>query len=142
TEGKIFISVKDSDKDKIVPIAKKLADLKFELVATQGTCKILKDHGVSSVPLRKLQEGSPNIIDLIIKEDVQLVINTPSGAKPRKDEIKIRSMAVAKGIPCITTMAGAEASLSGIETMINEELHVSPMQNFHREGDLVGHDRA
>lgn len=142
TSGTIFISVKDKDKDKMIPIAKKLADLKFKLVATEGTAKILKDNGVSSSPLRKLHEGSPNIIDLISQNTVQLVINTPSGAKPRKDEVKIRSLSVAKGIPCITTIAGAEASLGGIETMIHEELHVSPMQSFHKEEDLVGHDRA
>ena len=141
-KGAIFLSVKDEDKKAILPIAKKLEELKFEILATQGTAKMLSDNDIYSKPLRKLAEGSPNVLDYINRDAVHLVINTPSGAKPRKDEVKIRSSAVSHGIPCITTIAGAEASAKGIETMLNEELHACPLQEYHQEKGLKTHAEA
>ncbi len=131
--GTVFLSVKDRDKAAAIDIGKRLSDLGFEIVATQGTAKMLADAGVTAKQLCKLQEGSPNVLDLINRKAVNLIINTPSGARPRKDEVTIRSSAVSRGIPCITTIAGAQASVKGIETMIQEDLHVRPMQEYHKE---------
>jgi len=127
-------------KKTIIPVAKKLADLQFELVATQGTAKVLSDYNIYAKPLRKLSEGSPNVLDLLHRDAVHLVINTPSGARPRQDEVTIRSSAVSKGIPCITTMAGAVASVRGIEAMVAEEIKVSPMQEYHLNKELAPDD--
>lgn len=132
-DGTVFLSVKEKDRAAAVEIGKRLQGLGFEIVATQGTAKVLADAGVTAKPLRKLQEGSPNVLDLINRKAVNLIINTPSGARPRKDEITIRSSAVSRGISCITTIAGALASVRGIETMIKEDLHARPMQEYHRE---------
>jgi carbamoyl-phosphate synthase large subunit len=131
--GTVFLSVKEKDRAAAVEIGKRLSGLGFEIVATQGTANVLADAGITAKPLRKLQEGSPNVLDLINRKAVNLIINTPSGARPRKDEITIRSSAVSRGIPCITTIAGALASVRGIETMIKEDLHARPMQEYHRE---------
>ncbi len=131
--GTVFLSVKDRDKVHLLDIGKRLSALGFEIVATQGTAKVLADAGITAKPLRKLQEGSPNVLDLINRKAVNLIINTPSGARPRKDEVTIRSSAVSRGIPCITTIAGALASVRGIETMVQEDLHVRPMQEYHKE---------
>jgi len=131
--GTVFLSVKDRDKAHLLDIGKRLSALGFEIVATQGTAKVLADAGITAKPLRKLQEGSPNVLDLINRKAVNLIINTPSGARPRKDEVTIRSSAVSRGIPCITTIAGALASVRGIETMVQEDLHVRPMQEYHKE---------
>jgi carbamoyl-phosphate synthase large subunit len=129
--GTVFLSVKDKDKKAILEIAAKLAALKFEIVATQGTANFLADHHIHAKPLRKLSEGSPNVADLMRRGAISLVINTPSGAKPRKDEIAIRSLAVSRGIPCITTIPGAVASLKGLEAMTGEGLGVKPLQDYH-----------
>ncbi|MFT7637781.1 MAG: carbamoyl-phosphate synthase large subunit, partial [Candidatus Omnitrophota bacterium] len=136
-KGIIFLSVKELDRPVIVEIARDLDAMGFEIVATQGTAKVLSDNNIYSKSLRKLSEGSPNILDLINRGAVDLVINTASGSKPRKDEVIIRSTATSQGVPCITTMAGAKASVSAIQTLIKEELHVRAMQQYHSEDAVV-----
>ena len=129
--GTVFISVKDKDKKSILEVARQLSDMGFELVATQGTAKTLSDHDIYSKPLRKVSEGSPNVVDLIRRGTIAFIINTPSGAKPRKDEIAIRSLAVSRGIPCITTIPGALASVKGIQAMKDGGLGVKSLQEYH-----------
>jgi carbamoyl-phosphate synthase large subunit len=129
--GTVFLSVKDKDKPAVVPIAKSLSALKFNLVATGGTALTLQKAGIGVRPLKKISEGNPNITDLIHAGEVALVINTPSGSKPRKDEVVIRSLAVTKGIPCVTTLEGALASLKGIEAMRDKGLEVRALQDYH-----------
>jgi carbamoyl-phosphate synthase large subunit len=141
-KGTVFLSVKHRDKQGIVEVARKLLEANFELVATEGTAKTLSDHGLYAKPLRKLSEGSPNVVDLMNRGAVQLVINTPSGAKPRMDEVKIRSHAVSKGIPCITTMPGAHASVIAIHSMAKNELTVCPMQDYHGAATVAHHHEA
>ncbi len=136
-KGIIFLSVKIQDRGVIVDIARDLDAMGFEIVATQGTAKVLSDNNIYSKSLRKLAEGSPNILDLINRRAVDLIINTASGGNPRKDEVIIRSTATSQGVPCITTMAGAKASVKAIETLIKEELHVRAMQQYHSEDVLV-----
>lgn len=131
--GTVFVSVKDKDKKSIIDIARQLSDLDFKLVATQGTANALNDQHIYAKPLRKLSEGSPNVVDLIRRGTINLIINTPSGARPRKDEIAIRSLAVSRGIPCITTIAGAAASIKGIQAMRDRGLDVKALHLYHAE---------
>ncbi|HDZ77170.1 MAG TPA: carbamoyl-phosphate synthase large subunit, partial [Candidatus Omnitrophica bacterium] len=129
THGTVFISVKDKDKPGIVDIAKKISDFGFEIVATSGTQKILKDNNVNARLLKKLNEGSPNTLDLLKENKIDLIINTSSGRVPRADEIKIRSYAIMHQVPCITTVPGALASVNGIETLIKHQLDVKSLQH-------------
>ena len=130
-KGKIFISVQDSDKRNIVFLAKKLYDMGFELLATEGTAKILRNSNMKVEVLKKMSEGSPNVLDVVKAGGVDLVINTPSGKNPHADGTAIRSVAVMRGIPCITTLAGAQASVNGIESMATSGISVKSLQEYY-----------
>lgn len=132
-EGTVFISVKDKDKRAIVFIAKKLADLGFEIIATQGTAKILTNSGLKVKTIYKIYEGRPNIGDLIKNHEINLVINTPSGKMPKTDQLSIRSLAVIYNIACITTIPGAQAVVNGIEALKKGELKVKSLQEYHQK---------
>ncbi|MDO9350669.1 MAG: carbamoyl-phosphate synthase large subunit, partial [Deltaproteobacteria bacterium] len=119
-KGRVFISVMNKDKRSIVFVAKKLVDLGFELVATKGTAKVLANNGIQVQTVFKVGEGRPDIVDRMKNGEVQLVINTPSGKKPKVDEVAIRSQAVAHNIPIITTLSGAEAVVNGIESLLKK----------------------
>ena len=115
-KGTAFISVANADKEEIGEIAKKLVDFEFDIVATRGTAKVLKEAGVKTRIIPKIGEGRPDATDLIKNQEIGLIINTPSGRKPRLHEISIRSTMVARGIPIITTIAGAKATIVGMQT--------------------------
>ncbi|MGN6367360.1 MAG: carbamoyl-phosphate synthase large subunit [Phycisphaerae bacterium] len=117
TSGTIYLSVRESDKPKIIPVAKKLADLGFKLLATGGTHKALTDAGIQSTRVNKIKEGRPNIIDTIKNKEVQLLINTPTTKGPKTDEGQIRAAAVMHKIPIITTMTAAEAAAEAIAAL-------------------------
>jgi len=129
--GKVFISVQDQDKRNMVFIAKKLYDFGFSIVATGGTAKVLKSNNIQVETVKKMSEGSPNIFDKIKAGEIALIINTPEGKKPHKDGVIIRSTAIMRGIPCITTLAGAQASVTGIESQINHDLEVKSLQEYY-----------
>ncbi len=129
--GMVFLSVKDSDKRSSLPLAQRLHDLGFTVLATEGTCKVLRRGGVPAVRVLKIAEGRPNITDHLKNREVKLVINTPSGKGPRTDEASIRGLAVAQGIPCITTLSGAEAALAGIEAQIRQKPDVRAIHDYH-----------
>lgn len=131
TKGNIFISVKDSDKPAIVPIAKEFVDLGFTIYATGGTADVLKGSGLPIKPLFKLQEGRPNVLDLIKNGEVHFIINTPSGQQPRKDEVVIRSAAVAARVATMTTIRGAKASASAIRALKVSGYGVKSIQEYH-----------
>ena len=134
--GKVFLSVKDSDKREIIDIAKRLRSLGFEILATRGTHKVLVRNGVTQAQLvKKIDEGRPNVLDIIRNHDVGLVINTPSGKEPRTDEARIRAFTVPNGIPCITTLSAAQAALGGIEALRQSQWGVRPLQDYYRAGD-------
>ena len=132
-KGKVFISVQESDKRNIVFLAKKLYDMGFGIVSTEGTAKILRNNDVKVEVVKKMHEGEPNVLDLVRRGDVDLIINTAFGKNPHKDGAVIRSMAVMRGIPCITTLAGAQASVNGIESMAGTELDVKSLQEYYEE---------
>jgi len=132
-DGTVFISVKNRDKRAVVLIAKRLEELGFRVVATQGTAKVLQRYGVHATVVKKIHEGRPNVLDALKNGQIHLILNTPSGRLPRADEIQIRAAATALGIPCITTLAGAQASMTGIEALQQHRLQVKPLQAYHQD---------
>ena len=129
--GRVFISVSDAHKSHAVEVAKDFTALGFELVATGGTASVLEKAGLKVQRIHKLQEGRPNAIDLLKNKEIQLVINTPSGATPRADEVKIRTTAVYTGTPIMTTMSGAKAAALGIAALKKNGYAVKTVQEFH-----------
>jgi carbamoyl-phosphate synthase large subunit len=134
TGGNVFISVKDSDKQAVVPIAREFADLGFTIYATGGTARVLNGAGVAARLLYKLKEGRPNILDLIKNGDMHFIINTPSGQQPRRDEVVIRSAAVAARIAMMTTLRGAQASSAAIRALKDAGYAVKSLQEYHGAG--------
>ena len=129
--GKVFISVKSSDKQKVVPIAQRLHELGFKLVATSGTGAALKAAGLPVEMVNKIQEGRPNVLDMIINGEVGLLINTPSGKDPRSDEAQLRKRCVMKGIPTLTTLTAAEAAVKALASLAGSEETVKPIQDYY-----------
>ena len=127
TEGKIFISVRDLDKPKIAPIAKKAKELGFDLIATKGTAEAAD---VDIEIIRKVSQGSPNIRDAMLNGEVAFLINTPSGKQSADDGYIIRRLAVELGIPYVTTIAAANAVLKAIEEASNGELAVKSLNEY------------
>jgi carbamoyl-phosphate synthase large subunit len=130
-KGRVFISVMNKDKRSIIFVAKKLSDFGFEIVTTRGTARVLTTNGIPVQTVFKVGEGRPDIVDRIKNGEIDLVINTPSGKKPRADEVAIRTQSVAHNIPCITTLSGAQAAVNGIESMLKRGLSVRSIQEYH-----------
>jgi carbamoyl-phosphate synthase large subunit len=128
--GKVFISVSDAHKSSVAAVAKQFSDLGFELVATSGTASVLEKAGLKVQRILKLLEGRPNIVDLIKNKEIQFVINTPSGAAPREDEVKIRTTAVYTGTPIATTLSGAKAAALGIAALKKSGYAVKTLQEY------------
>lgn len=128
--GTAFVSVASIDKSEIAEIGKQLVALGFEIVATRGTAKALKDAGVRAKVISKIGEGRPDATDLIKNQEIDLIINTPSGKKPRLHEISIRSAMVARGIPIITTIAGAKATLLGMQAIMKHGATLQSLQEY------------
>ncbi len=132
-KGNVFISVKNQDKRDVVFVAKKLADLGFKIMATPGTAAALKSNDIDVKVLPKIQDGRPNIIDLMKDQKVDLIINTPSGKATREDEVKIRSSAILYNVPLVTTISGAQATVNGIENLIKKpKMSVMSLQEYHK----------
>ncbi|MEW6608144.1 MAG: carbamoyl-phosphate synthase large subunit [bacterium] len=130
-KGNIFVSVKDKDKPVILPAIKKLVELGFNLIATEGTHNFFMQHNLQMTKIAKVGEGRPDVIDLMKNQEVQLLINTPSGKKPRQDEMKMRTNAYLHNIPIITTAQGVLAAADGICALIQGEFGVKPIQEYH-----------
>ncbi|WP_405303978.1 carbamoyl-phosphate synthase large subunit [Methanobrevibacter sp.] len=127
-EGTIFISVKETDKKKIRPIAEKAANLGFKIMATDGTGDAT---GLSDVEkVLKVSQGSPNIRDAILNKEVDLIINTSEGKQSAKDGYIIRRLAIELGIPYVTTLAGARAALNAIQAVQNSEINVKSLNKY------------
>lgn len=129
-EGKIFISVRNSDKRNVVFIAKKLKEMGFEIFATQGTAKVLQSNNIEAEVVGKIAEGDNELPELIKNGEIKLIINTPSGEKGQSDMRHIRSLAVLYGVPCITTIQGAQAAVNGMESVAERELKVKAIQEY------------
>ena len=128
-KGKIFISVSARHKHHIVRLAQRLADMGFELLATDGTARHLGEAGIVVQRVKKIAEGHPNLLDYMIDGEISLVMNTPSGKGARTDEGRIRAAAVQHGVPCITTIQAAEAAVVAMEALREEEMTVEALQD-------------
>jgi carbamoyl-phosphate synthase large subunit len=115
--GNVFISVKDADKKSIAPIAREFVEAGFKIRATKGTLAVLHEAGVAAELIYKLSEGRPNLLDLIKNNEMHFIINTPHGKVPRRDEVSIRSAAVAQRIPIMTTLRAARMSARAIKAL-------------------------
>jgi len=131
TEGTVFVSCKDRDKEWITEVAKELVDMGFKLVATEGTAHSLQEAGLEATVTHKLAEDGQNVIDLMKNKAVHLLINTPSGPVARVDEIKIRSEAILRGLPIVTTQSGAKATVRAIRYIRENDWDVHSIQSYH-----------
>jgi carbamoyl-phosphate synthase large subunit len=134
TSGAVFISVTDGDKPAATQLAASLHDLGFRVLATGGTAGAIRRMGVPVERIKKLSEGSPNVVERIEAGEVDLVINTPTGSGARADGYEIRRAAVGRGVPCITTMSGASAAQRAIRAGRSEEPPVISLQELHGQG--------
>ena len=132
--GTVFISVNDRDKRGIGPLGKELVSLGFKLVATRGTSSAFHAAGVPCDEVFKVNEGRPNIVDLIKTGKISLVINTPLGRESFYDEKSIRRAAIRYNVPCITTLSAAQAAVRGIHSLVELQRGVSCLQDLHGTG--------
>jgi carbamoyl-phosphate synthase large subunit len=137
TKGRVFVSVANRDKRHLIFPVKRLADLGFEVLATAGTAEVLRRNGVASTVVRKNSEGrgpdgEPTIVERIAAGEVDLIVNTPFGnSGQRLDGYEIRTVAVTRGIPCLTTVQALGAAVQGIEALRGGEIGVAPLQRHH-----------
>jgi carbamoyl-phosphate synthase large subunit len=149
TKGRAFVSVANRDKRMMILPVQRLVDLGFEIYATEGTSEILRRNGVRSSVLRKHRDGTgpngePTTVDAILAGDVDLIVNTPYGVGPRVDGYDIRTAAVSRGVPCITTVQGFAAAVQGIEALIRGDIgvrslqeHAADLMNLRADGDAA-----
>ncbi len=131
TEGAVFVSVCDPDKKYLPHVIRPLQELGFQIAATGGTRLSLQAAGISGVlHVKKLNEGSPNVWDLMREKKVQMIINTPKGRGPRLDDRYIRARAIDLEIPCLTTMAAVRAAIDGIRALRRRDWGVLPLQEY------------
>ncbi len=136
-KGNVFLSVKDADKARAVNLARELCAMGFEIYSTSGTATILAENGVPVKRLAKLSEGRPNAVDLIKNGQIQMVINTPGGMIPRRDENRIRSAAYAHNVCIMTTITGALAAVEGIHALREKPVGVRPIQSYRGNVNIV-----
>ncbi|MGQ9555099.1 MAG: carbamoyl-phosphate synthase large subunit [Anaerolineae bacterium] len=129
--GTAFLSVNDNDKHNLVPIARKLINCGFRLMATRGTATYLYQRGLAVIPIRKVSEGRPNGVDYIKNGQIDLIINTPLGKASFSDEGALRRAAVAYNVPCMTTLSAAWAAVEGIYAMQQGDPGVQSLQEYH-----------
>ncbi len=143
TEGTVFLSVKDSDKEKLIPIAFELMELGFKLVATGGTARLLKEKGLEVTRVNKVMEGSPHIVDSIINGDIDFMINTTTkGPQALADGISIRRMALTYKIPHYTLLTAARAGVQAIQSMKDRDMEVKSLQEFFRKDEDTEREAA
>ncbi|MFA7276485.1 MAG: carbamoyl-phosphate synthase large subunit [Pseudobdellovibrionaceae bacterium] len=128
--GTVFLSVKDSDKEGLVPLAKELQAMGFKLVATGGTCTFLKDYGLNVTRINKVMEGQPHIADAIINGEIDLIINTTKGSQTVVDAFSIRRLALMNKIPYYTLLTSAKAAVMAIRALKAKDLTVEPLQAY------------
>jgi carbamoyl-phosphate synthase large subunit len=131
TGGKVFLSVRDADKDGMLIPARMLHECGFRVAATSGTAEFLTRNGIPAEPILKINEGRPHVADLIKNGEIALVINTPLGAQSKADSYYIRRTALVYNIPYVTTLAAAKAVAHAIFHLIEEDLSVRSLQEYH-----------
>ena len=131
--GNVFISMSLLHKESVVVLAKQIRDLGFNILATSGTALRIEEAGIPVTRVKKIAEGNPNLLDYLKNGEVQLILNTPSGKGARTDEGKIRAAAVQAGVPCITTLAAAEAAAGAMAALRKQPLEVQSLQSRYAE---------
>jgi len=131
TGGNVFVSVKDSDKQAVVPVVREFVKLGFGIIATAGTFAVLAAAKIPVTRVFKLREGRPNVLDRVKNGDINFIINTPSGKIPREDEVRIRNASLAQRIPIMTTVRAAQASANGIRSLQKRKVRVRSLQEYH-----------
>jgi carbamoyl-phosphate synthase large subunit len=129
--GQVFLSLNDRDKDGMVPIARELERLGFDLLATAGTTKRLRAEGIACRELNKVSQGSPHIVDLIQSKQCAMLINTPQNRASVADDGQIRKAALLAQIPYTTTLSGARAAVAAIAGLVDGEMGVKSLQEYH-----------
>jgi len=129
--GTAFLSVTDTDKENLAPIARGLAEAGFRLVATGGTAAHLRERGLEVATVLKVGEGRPNVVDHIVNGEIQLILNTPTGKTPFEDRGPIRRAAVRHGVPLLTTLSAGHAALEAIRDLQRGDLEVAPLQELY-----------
>jgi len=132
--GKVFISVKDTDKEAVIPVAREFVKLGFEIISTSGTAEALAKAKIKVTKVFKIHEGRPNVLDRIKNGDINFIINTPSGKIPREHEVVIRNAALAAKIPIMTTVRAALASANGIRSLQKRKVQVRSLQEYNSDG--------
>jgi carbamoyl-phosphate synthase large subunit len=135
TAGRVFVSVADRDKRTMIFPVKRLADLGFTILATEGTAEVLHRNGVEAHVVRKHSQGAgpageKTIVQMILDREIDLVVNTPHGTGSRQDGYEIRTAAVIRSVPSITTVRGLAAAVQGIEASISNDMTVHSLQEF------------
>jgi carbamoyl-phosphate synthase large subunit len=130
-DGCVFISVNNSDKQTVLPIARDLAQLGFALTATRGTAAFLRAHGIDVEVVYKVNEGRPHVADHIVNRKIDMVINTPLGRESFFDDLSVRRAATMAQIPCITTLTGASAAVAAIKALGSQTLTVRSLQDYY-----------
>ena len=134
TSGKVFVTVKNRDKRVVMTLARRLVDMGFSLVATAGTARVLERHGIATELVHKVIEGlRPNAIDLMKRDEIALVFNTPEDGRARQDSYMIRRTAITQNIPYYLTVDGIQAAIGAIEALLKGEPTVTSLQEYHRE---------
>ncbi|HEY4716183.1 MAG TPA: carbamoyl-phosphate synthase large subunit, partial [bacterium] len=130
--GKVFISVKDSDKTSVVPIAQKLSQIGFKIVATYGTYNVLVNNGVNAEKVLKVMEGRPHIVDLIKNGEIAMVINTTFGKKATEDSFEIRRSAITYNVPYFTTISAAKIVADAMGEIDKKNIQVKSIQEYNK----------
>jgi len=128
--GTVFVSVRDSDKTRILPAVRMLSDLGFRILATGGTQRFLEENGVKAARMNKVLEGRPHVVDAIKNGDIQLVFNTTEGAGALSDSRSLRRAALLHKVPYYTTLSGAVAAAQGIRARLAGDLQVRSLQSY------------
>jgi carbamoyl-phosphate synthase large subunit len=130
--GSVFLSVKDSDKSALVPLARRLTEMGFGIIATRGTAARIREAGLEVRQVAKVLEGRPHCVDAIQSGEIQMVINTASTPQSVSDSFDIRRSALTQGVPHFTTIAGARAAVHAVAAMKSGPLEVAPLQSYFR----------
>ncbi|MCS7115398.1 MAG: carbamoyl-phosphate synthase large subunit [Nitrososphaerota archaeon] len=131
TKGNVFISVRDEEKLRIVPVARRLSELGFKILATRGTAETLLMMGIETGVIPKISEGRPHIVDYIKSGKISLIINVPKGKGPKDDEFPIRRAAAEYKVPYITTVAAAQAAVKALERILESNFTIKSLQEYH-----------
>ena len=132
-EGNVLLTVADKDKIALAPIAKKISALGFQIFATEGTAKVLTARGIQNTLIKKINEGQPNIADAIKNGELHLIVNTPHGRGSQTDDSYIRTMAIQRKLPYVTSLAAAEATAAGIAAANKYKIEPQALQDYYKK---------